>query len=753
MQFTENTILFGSDQTPRIVAVEPGGDAAMKVFSRGDDGALATEDVAFEPFLWLKENLGAGATCTPLSGDLAFNVLARCPGWWHFQNLRSDLKEQNIPHFAYADPVQQYLAESGRTLFKGMVFEDLQRMQIDIETFCADGFEFPSAERESDHLMAIAVGDSTGWEELILVDRADAAASEKAAIERLTSLIRERDPDVIEGHNLFKFDLPYLVTRAKLRKVKLAWGRDRSIPFTRASRVQIAERTIAYPKCEIFGRHVVDTYLLAQFYDVGTRELEGFGLKDVAKHFGIEGGGPSANPKSKIQNPKSDRTYLYGRGIQEAYVNNPASFAAYALDDVRETRALSDLLSRSYFTQAQIFPYNFQDVIVRGNATKIDSLFLREYLRREHSIPDFPVTRGFEGGYTDIFFTGVAKNVWHCDVASLYPSVMLRFDCFPAADRLSIFRGLLSDLRKFRLEAKAKMREVTGKPELTREYNTYSALQATFKILINSFYGYLGFAQAHFGDFDAASNVTAKGRELLRAMVEWLRTQGAQVIEIDTDGIYFVPPADATEAALQAGLDEILPEGIEVEFDARYAAMFSYKAKNYALLTEDGSLLLKGGALKSRGLEQFQRDYLEKMIRLLLQERPGEIPALRDGIEKAIRDRSIPITELAKTDTLQDSLPQYQKKISGAARNRSAAYELALKSGRDYQPGDQIKYYITGTKKNVAVHQAARLLSEWRPEARDENVEYYVAKLNDLATKYEEFHPRNEVESAQGSLF
>ena len=137
--------------------------------------------------------------------------------------------------------------------------------------------------------------------------------------------------------------------------------------------------------------------------------------------------------------------------------------------------------------------------------------------------------------------------------------------------------------------------------------------------------------------------------------------------------------------------------------------------------------MLKGGALKSRGLELFQRDYLEKMIRLLLQERPGEIPALRDGIEKAIRDRSIPITELAKTDTLQDSLPQYQKKISGAARNRSAAYELALKSGRDYQPGDQIKYYITGTKKNVAVHQAARLLSEWRPEARDENVEYYVA--------------------------
>jgi hypothetical protein len=30
------------------------------------------------------------------------------------------------------------------------------------------------------------------------------------------------------------------------------------------------------------------------------------------------------------------------------------------------------------------------------------------------------------------------------------------------------------------------------------------------------------------------------------------------------------------------------------------------------------------------------------------------------------------------------------------------------------------------------------LVSEWHPEARDENVEYYVAKLDELAAKFEE---------------
>ena len=73
-------------------------------------------------------------------------------------------------------------------------------------------------------------------------------------------------------------------------------------------------------------------------------------------------------------------------------------------------RALSDLLSPSYFIQAQIFPYNYQDVIVRGNATRINALFLREYFRQRHSIPELPMPRAFEGGYTDIFFTGVARE-------------------------------------------------------------------------------------------------------------------------------------------------------------------------------------------------------------------------------------------------------------------------------------------------------------------------------------------------------
>ena len=164
--------------------------------------------------------------------------------------------------------------------------------------------------------------------------------------------------------------------------------------------------------------------------------------------------------------------------------------------------------------------------------------------------------------------------------------------------------------------------------------------------------------------------------------------------------------------------------------------MFSYKAKNYALLTRDGEVVVKGGALKSRGLEKFQRVFLEEMIKLLMEGKSGEIPALRDEFERKIREGEWPIEMLMKTDTLQDSLDKYRAKIAGSARNRAAAYELALASGRAYRPGDQISYYITGATKKVSAYEAAKLASAFDPQARDENVEYYVAKLDELVKKF-----------------
>src|SRR5712675_20021 len=738
MAFEDNELLFGADKMPRIVAIELGETGTVKVYRREKDGSTVVDVEPFHPFVWTDGDItDVGLeNAQKLTGDLRYNWLVTVDSWKELIALRNGLKKAGRDFFALSDPVQHYLSASGRTLFKQLPFEELKRVQLEVlsptgESDLADASQNPIA--------SIALSDNSGWERLIVIDPENAEESERDALKQLTVIIKERDPDVIEGHDLFRFDLPYLVARARKTKVKLDWGRSGGFLRSRPSRLQIAEKTIDYPKFQVDGRHFVDTFLLAQFYDVGMRSLTGFERIDVAQHFGFC--------------DTAEISALTGKALQREYLKKSEHFRRRALCAVRETRALADLLSPSYFIQAQIFPYNYQDVIVRGNATRINALFLREYFRQRHSIPELPMVRAFEGGYTDIFFTGVAHNVWHCDVASLYPSIMLKFDCFPVTDQLQIFRHLLTDLRTFRLEAKAEMRAEKN----PAKQHHLQALQNTFKILLNSFYGYLGFAQGHFADFDAAARVTQIGRDLLKKMIEWLKAHGAQVIEVDTDGIYFVPPASVATGVspakpksqavgttatteneieeLQRGLAAVLPVGIEVEFDEQFEAMLSYKAKNYALLAKDGNVIIKGGALKSRGLEKFQRVFLEEMIKMIMQGKPEAIADLRNEFERKIRNREWKIDMLMKTDTLQDSLDKYRAKIAGSARNRAAAYELALASGRAYRPGDQISYYIKATPKKVAAYEAAKLASEFDPQNRDENVDYYISKLGELVKK------------------
>jgi DNA polymerase elongation subunit (family B) len=296
---------------------------------------------------------------------------------------------------------------------------------------------------------------------------------------------------------------------------------------------------------------------------------------------------------------------------------------------------------------------------------------------------------------------------------------------------------MLKELRLFRLEAKDSERKAKNQAEK----DLYNALQTTFKILINSFYGYLGFSQGTFNDYAMAAEVTSRGREILTMMLDFLKDSGAKVIEMDTDGIYFVPPENVkSPEAMEKKVQDILPEGIEVELDSTYPAMFCYKSKNYALLEENGEVIITGAALKSRGLEPFQRDCMEKLLTMLLKEEYDKIEDMLEDFRKSIETRSIPLSELAKTETLNTSLRNYQDKLETGKGRRSAAYELAIASERDYQRGDQVTYYITGDKKRVPVVDNSRLLTD-APAQRDENTPYYLDKLNELRKKFEEFIP------------
>jgi len=736
LKFQENHLLFGHDQTLGLLAFELDGSDKIRVYRR-QEGRVVSHAEPFSPFLLLADpdllkTWKSEAEITPLDGPGTCRWLAHFPSWALAGKARDHCQKvsgrgstaPDAPYRFFNDAVLQFLLLTGKTSFLGLAFSDLRRLALDIEVFTAEGFEFPHAARPSDRIIAIAMADSTGWERVI----SGREMSEREMLDECSRLISERDPDVIEGHNIFRFDLEYMEARARQVGVELRWGRDGSPLRGHPSRMQVAERAITYRRYQIPGRHIVDTWILVQHYDVGARDLESYGLKEVARHFRL------AAP---------NRTYVPPQEIPRIFREDPERLMAYALDDVRETLGVGRVLSQSYFVQAQMFPFDYQGVILRGNATKIDALLLREHLHRRRAVPAPSAGSPVAGGYTAVFYQGVAHRVLHVDVASLYPSLMLTFGIFPVKDALGILPLLLRDLREFRLAAKALAREAP-----TEEERAYAgALQQTFKILINSFYGYLGFSMGHWNDFDAANRVTAEGRQLIRTIVDALRERGATIIEIDTDGIYFVAPPgvgdQAGEEALVVDLSRGLPPGISLELDGRYPAMFSYKMKNYVLLDGAGRLTIKGSGLRSRGLELFQRTWMEVMFRLLLTGRRAEIPALVQRYLDDFAAHRVPVKQFMKTETLQDSLDTYREKVREGKRNPSAPYELALQAERPYQPGDQVSYYVTGQGLKVKVNEAAKLATQWDPAAPDENVEYYQAKLREL---WERFRPLIEPE-------
>ncbi|HEX9080032.1 MAG TPA: DNA polymerase domain-containing protein, partial [Desulfuromonadaceae bacterium] len=668
-----------------------------------------------------------------LQGDELFRYQLRFDSWADCLIARDFLAAKtgstpsaaDAPYLFISDLSHQYLLASGTTLFKGMEFRDLHCLTLDIETFCSEGYRFSNPDRPEDRIISIALADSHGQETVLRGD----LLSEPEMLSALNDAIHHSDPDVIIGHNIFRFDLDYLAKRAKLHGIPLTWGRNGAVPhITPSSRWNLAERLIDYPRWDVYGRHIIDTYFLVQHYDLSQRSLESHGLKQVARHFGV------AAP---------ERVYLDGGAIADQFRRDPELLYRYNLNDVAETRELFRILAYPWFLQTRIFPYSFQNCPLRGNATRINALFLREYLHRGHAVPARTAeAEPFEGGYTELVREGVYGPIVHCDVASLYPSIMLSYRLGPARDSLGLFLPMLAELRRFRLEAKAAAQESGSEQE--RLY--YDALQQVFKVLINSFFGYLGAPLHNFSDPTAAAEVTRLGRVTIRSMMDLLLQEGAEPIEVDTDGIYFRPPTtcdgEAEERALVERLSTALPEGIEVEMDGRYRSMFAYKAKNYALLGYDGSIVIRGSSLRSRGMERYLREFMREAISLLLTAGGAGIEALHDRFVTRLVARDFPIDWVARTETLSESPATYREKLRAGKRNPSAAFEIALAGERPYRAGDQISYYIGGSGKDAVAYEQCRPVSSFDPARPDVNIPYYVDKLRHLKKRFDPFLPK-----------
>lgn len=678
--------LFGGDLTPRIVAVETGDETAT-LFIRGAGGETEQQTVRFQPWIVLKErrDLPEGET-TVLEGT-GYNHLVRFPSWRAYQNARRIIRDERRDHFSYGSAIKQLLIGTGRTLFKKMAFPDIRRMQIDIETTELS----PTA--PSGRIFLVAASDNRGNEVVL-------AGDERDLIEQLNALVAAWDPDVIEGHNFYSFDLPWLRARARAHGLALTWGRNGSEVIVGQERnCAIGANTRAFVGHYIWGRHILDTLFQTQRFDLSRGEISSYGLKECAIHYHI------AEP---------ERVYLDRADIVRLWREDPERVRTYAFADVRETRRLAEIVAPTEFYQTQMVPDTYGNVCVTGSGEKINSIFVRAYLQRGHAVARQQPPQPYGGGYTEMRVSGVVEQIVKADVESLYPSIMLTRGITSSSDELQIFLPLLKELTDRRLKAKARARRA----DEGRLAAYWDGLQSSYKLLINSFYGYLG-APFPFNDYQAAAKVTEIGQGIVKEIAARLEQAGATVVEIDTDGVYFQPPkgiaGEAPEEAFVARIAEGLPPGIRLAFDGRYRVMLSLKAKNYILVTYEGKKIFKGSSLRSRADERFGRHFLSEAVDLLLAGKQEDLGALYKKLLHQIENRELGIEQIARRERVTE------KTFSSEAKRRNAAAMAGLTVG---------DYAILYQREDKSLALAADY-------DNDEDIEYYQTKLYKFAQRLE----------------
>jgi len=744
--------LWGWDPIPGIVSVYASQDGRASVWRRlAESDTLVREEERFRPWLLLAHlgdlallgpRLAADGESRPRNEPLVRHRLLSGPGALrHLVTARdgraliaavldgaSRRLETPLRHLSELQriepgtvlaltPEEQYLVATGRTYFQDLAFDQVHRLQFDLETTGLDP--------RRDRIFMISIRYHTGQTE-VLEARDESDAAEADLIRTLVSRVRDADPDVIENHNLHGFDLPFLDRRSRVLGVPISLGRAGGPGLrVRAARQGIAEtdgprrgeRGPRHRRVRFVapGRELIDTLDAVRRYDFSTRELPGHGLKAVARHLGIA---------------RAGRVYIPGSEIYATYRADPERVRLYATDDVEEVAALSRMLGGAAYALARMVPRRYERLADAGAATGvIDPLLVRAYLRAGAALPAHEHSDGtpHSGAALHLFASGAAHRVVKADVASLYPSLMRAYRIGPSRDRLGVLLSLVDRLVERRLLAKANARAASPG---SAERHTEEATSAALKIVVNSAYGYLAAGGlTRFADVHAANEVTRRGREVLALMCRELAARGVTLIEADTDGVYFaVPPSwtEVDERRVVAEVATLLPALVQLEFEGRYAAMLSHEPKNYALLGYDNTLLLRGVAFRSSRAEPFGEAFLRRAIRRALSDDTVGVRDIYLATIDALRTRAVPTHDVSSLVRLTKSPDTYQ---TTRATRRELPYEALLAAGRTWwEPGDRIRVY---RKRNGEAGLATGVTSPGDDigagaDPRDYDTEFYV---------------------------
>ncbi|MFP8955600.1 DNA-directed DNA polymerase [Natrialbaceae archaeon A-CW3] len=534
--------------------------------------------------------------------------------------------------------------------------------------------------------------------------------AEEAMLEAFLEYIEETDPDLLTGWNFDDFDAPYFLDRLEVLDGP---HHDYDLDQDRLSRIGEVWRS-NWGGPDIKGRVVFD--LLYGYQRMVFSELDSYRLDAVGEaELGVG----------------KER---YAGSIGDLWEDDPTRLLEYNLRDVELCVELDRQQSIvAFWDEVRSFVgCKLEDAPTPGDT--VDMYVLHEAHGR-FALPSKGQQEAgeeYEGGAVFDPITGVKENVTVLDLKSLYPMCMVTVNASPETkvdpetydgethiapsgthfrqEPDGVMREMINELLAEREEKKALRNE--HEPG-TQAYEQYDRQQGAVKVIMNSLYGVSGWERFRLYDKEAASAITATGREVIEFTEEASNEIGYDVAYGDTDSVMLeLGPEVSTEEAIEQSFeieeyvngryDDFAREELnaeehrfQIEFEKLYRRFFQAGTKKrYAghIVWKEGNdvddIDITGFEYKRSDIAPITKEVQHRVIEMIV--RDGDIDAVTDYVAGVIDDfleGDVSLEEIAIPGGIGKRLDNYD---TDTAHVRGAKYANLL-LGTNFDRGSKPK--------------------------------------------------------------
>ena len=241
-------------------------------------------------------------------------------------------------------------------------------------------------------------------------------ASEKEMLERFCRIVQEEDPDVLLGYNSANFDLPYLMKRAELARVKLALGRF-------GGKIKPLKKGLT-TGMRVDGRVHMDLFPIAKFFGfIGIIKAQNFTLDAIAE---------DVLNRKKVKMKKEAIWQVWDRGEID-------HLCEYSLVDSELAYALGGRFLPLEMELSSVARMPLFETSISTSGQLVENLLMYHAAEKGILIPHKPpeediserLDNPIQGAFVKLPAPGIYENVAVLDFRGLYPSIIVSYNIDP----------------------------------------------------------------------------------------------------------------------------------------------------------------------------------------------------------------------------------------------------------------------------------------------------------------------------------